>query len=115
MPFLNRDAYLVKPKKKYADWIRYVDETSKDESDESLLKESGTIYLLEELDSGSSDEAEAELSKYWRKIAASEFDTWWTNEDDWPRLKSIADFDEYFDSTYVEMVHDLCGTAITRE
>mgnify|MGYP001828166261 CR=1 FL=1 len=100
LPFLNRDAYLVKPTRKFADWVRDVDDTTKPEDPDVLLASSGTIYLLDELDTGDSAEAKAVMRSYWRRIAESEFEAWWTNEADWPRLISIADFDEYFTWIY---------------
>lgn len=106
-PFLNRDAYLIKRKQKYADWVHAVDETAKDDSIEDILSRSGTIYLIDELETGMHAEAEAELENHWRTIADAEFEGWWTNEDDWPELKNIADFLEYFEWSHVEMVHDL--------
>jgi hypothetical protein len=115
LPFLNRDAYLVKPKKKYTDWVCYVDETARSEDVDNLLASAGTIYLLEELDTGGSAEAETSLNRHWRGIAESEFESWWTNEADWPKLKCIADFEEYFSWTYVEMVYDLSTGRLTRE
>ena len=115
LPFLNRDAYLVKPKRKFAEWMRFVDETSTPEIEESLLSGCGTIYLLEELGSGSSTEAREELNGHWREIAASEFEAWWTNEPDWPKLTSIVDFEKYFEWTYVDMIHDLSTTSLLRE
>lgn len=115
LPFLNRDAYLVKPTKKFADWLRHVDETTEPRDADDLLGSPGTIYLFGELDTGERAEAEVAMRKHWKKIAASEFEGWWTNEADWPRLKSIADFDEYFDWVYVEMVNDLSSKTLLRE
>lgn len=114
-PFLNRDAYLIKPKKKYVDWVRYVDETAQPKDLESLLSSTGTIYLLEELATGDVAEAKSQLNRHWRAIAESEFDAWWTDADDWPKLKSVADFELYFDWTYVEMVFDLIPGSLLRE
>lgn len=115
LPFLNRDAYLVKPTKKFTGWLRYVDEKAEDKDADKLLASPGTIYLLDELDTGDSAEAAVVMQKYWREIAESEFEAWWTNEADWPRLSTIADFDEYFDWVYVEMINDLSSNILLQE
>ena len=115
LPFLNRDAYLVKPTKKFTDWLRYVDDATEPEDADNLLASPGTIYLLDELDTGDSAEAKVVMQNYWRRIAGSEFEAWWTNEPDWPRLNSIAEFDEYFTWIYVEMINDLSPKNLLRE
>ena len=115
MPFLNRDAFLVKPRKKFTDWLRYVDEEMKEDDADDLLASPGTIYLHDELKTGDRTEAEAVMQNSWRNIAESEFEAWWTNEPDWPRLTTIADFDEYFTWVYVDMINDLSPKSLLRE
>ena len=115
LPFLNRDAFLVRPRERFAHWLRSLDEDATKEDTEAMLNGHGTIYLVDEFATGGGQEAERYLAKNWRTIAASEFGGWWEDEDDWPRLAGFKQFEEFFQWSHVEMVHDMGRTSMTLE
>jgi hypothetical protein len=49
------------------------------------------------------------LEAYYLDIAASEFGSWWTDEQDWPPIRSLNDFFEYFECAPSETVVDLAA------
>lgn len=115
LPYLNRDAVVVKPKRKYLDWMRATDEEAATATDGELFRACGTIYLFEPLETATTAEAGEALHSHWREIATSEFEGWWTDEADWPTLKTFADFEAYFEWTYVELIADLGGPRLRLE
>lgn len=107
---LNRNAFIIRPTRKFFEWIRSLD--GFDEEEEMELEP--TIFLIDELASGSGGQSKA-LGKYWREIAETEFEAWWESQDDWPLLHSVEEFLEYFECRYSEMIHDLSTRELIRE
>ena len=112
-PCINRALITLKPKKKYLDWARSVGDGK--EVDEVKMEDFCNAYLIGEIDSSEKGEIRKNLGKYWREIAAEEFEAWWMLEDDWPELRSIKDFEEYFDWTFTELVMDLLDDVLEKD
>ena len=115
LQFLNRDAFVVRPRKRFCEWLQSVDDTFDSTNEASILADGGTIYLFDETGSGTKAEARVALKKHFKMIAAAEFDAWWTVEDDWAVLKTVDDFESYFEWSHVEMVCDLLKKRLERE
>ena len=109
---INRCVILIRPKKRYYEWGNNLEKTEEQHVEEGSF---GNAYLLKELDSGTKEEVRKALKKHWRRIADEEFVSWWTVEDDWPQLKSIKDFELYFEWNFTEIVFDLENTDLIRE
>ena len=104
---LNRSAVILTPKKKFLKWVNEVDKSGEFKLSDADIKRDPTIYLVDE--AILTDEAEIRLimDKNYLEIAIEEFASWWTDDRDWPVLKSLKDFEEYFLWKYYDMVVDV--------
>jgi len=104
MNFLQRDVVVVSPKKKYLNWAKSVfEDTTKLELQE--LGQASSAFLIDELDSHDATSCRVAMEVCWKKIAQEEFASWSTRTSDWPELKTLADFESYFEWK----IHDLFG------
>ena len=111
---INRCLVQVRPTEKYFEWGN-----SHEDAEDSYVTEKeswGNAYLIKEIESGTRDEVRKKLSSgYWKRIAEEEFSGWWNNPDIWPPLKTIKDFEIYFDWTHTELIFDLEKFEIIKE
>lgn len=105
-PFIDRCALIVRPTWKFAEWLRSLeDEFVPDEH--SVFSQ--TVYLVEESNLFDAAATAGVLEACYHDIAANEFSGWWTDESDWPQLRSLSDFLQYFEVSPSEIVVDLAG------
>jgi len=104
---LNRNAIVVRPTRKLNEWMRSLNGSEICETDDEP-----TVYLVTEQDA--EDESSA-LENHWRKIADAEFESWWVDERDWPKILNLQEFLEYFVCLYSEIVHDISPKRLVRE
>ena len=100
---LNRSAVIVRPKKPFCDWLRAVDY---EDAPEVALDEMGpTLYLVPDYE----DPADAEkiLRKVCDEIFCRELEGWYTDEDVWPKDRSLKVFKQWFDVQHYEVVEDV--------
>lgn len=108
IPLINRAAIIIWHKEAYFQWTESLDGDRPNSNE-------GNLYLIEDLQTGSPEEAGQLIRKYWREIAEEEFEAWCTDDEAWPRLKSIKDFGEYFRWEVRDMIHDLCDEPIEHD
>lgn len=106
---LNRNAVVVRPTQKLWEWLRSLDGSPAGE----YVEDEPTIYLITEQEA--EDAAVSALKGHWRKIADAEFEAWWVEPGDWPKISNLKGFQEYFTCSYTEIVHDLSPKKLERE
>lgn len=102
----NRAVLIVRPKQPYVDWAAQLDDSGvvpDSEGDE-------TVYLIPEFESDT--EAWEILEGLYAEVFARELECWCTDESAWPKNRSFAMFEEWFDIEYHSIVEDLCAYAI---
>ncbi len=110
---INRIAIHLRPKEKFLEWARTLD--GDQEFDGMDLEGFCNTYLLDEAMDSGRVAIRKHLAKYWKRIAIEEFSAWWQGEEDWPVLKTIKDFEEFFIWGYSEIVCDLGKIRLERE
>lgn len=100
---LNRSAVVVRARKPFLDWVRAVDD---DDGPEVTPDEMGpTLYLVPDYE----DPADAEkiLKKVCEEIFCRELEAWFTDEECWPRDRSLKRFKEWFEIEHLNLVEDV--------
>lgn len=105
--YIDRCALLVRPTWKFAEWLGQLDDAPLIDERSIFIQ---TVYLVDFVDQIDATNAVTLLEAYYLDIAASEFAAWWTEEDDWPVLRGLDDFFQYFECTPSETVIDLAAT-----
>ncbi len=108
LSMINRCAILIRYKEPFLKWAEALNGARPEDPN-------GNVYLAEETENGTREEVRLLLRKYWREIADEEFYGWWTEEKDWPELKTVRDFEKYFHWEYRELVGDLSDTTILHD
>jgi hypothetical protein len=103
--YIDRCALIVRPTWKFAEWVNSLDGGNFEETDVMIQ----TVYLVEFEESLDAAATADLLDYYYLDIAASEFGAWWTDEADWPPLRSLNDFFQYFECHPSETVIDLAA------
>lgn len=100
---INRSAVVVRPRKPFLDWVRACDDEG---VPEVTLEEMGsTLYLVPDYEDPV--DAQRVLKKVFAEIFCRELEAWFTDEECWPRDRSLARFREWFEIEHVEMVEDV--------
>ncbi len=113
-PIVNRDVILVKAKKPFIDWAKYVDTDNKlsDNEIEEVFSEHNA-YLIKETDDD--DEFEKVIKGEAGNIFESELLSWSLDETEWPANRSYKVFREWFEVTSSAMVFDTDISLLERE
>ncbi len=102
--YIDRCALVVRPTWKFVEWLNQLDcDPVEDETSVYLH----TVYLVEEIDQMDALGTTALLEIHFPNIAASEFGAWWTEPNDWPTVRTLQDFFQYFEVSASETVVDL--------
>jgi len=104
--YIDRCALIVRPTWKFAEWLRTLD-ADPIRDDTSVFIQN--VYLVEFVDQLDATATTAVLEVYYLDIAASEFGAWWTDEQDWPAIRNLNDFFQYFECAPSETVIDLAA------
>ena len=99
--YINRNAFIIKPRQPFIDWLKKIDGNSlfPHQIDEN------NIYLIKEKDS--SEDAEKWLMKNFEKFFEMELEAWLSNEKLWPSNRNYKMFREWFDVFHHSMIYDL--------
>jgi hypothetical protein len=98
---LNRSAVVVKPKKPFLDWVNSVDDSDGVTADD-LQK---TLYLVPDYEDP--EDAEKVLKKIYDDIFCNELAGWYTDEEIWPKDRSLKMFKQWFDVEHFDLVEDV--------
>ncbi len=104
--YIDRCALVVRPTWKFAEWVRGLD-AQQQYGDEDILIT--TVYLVEFADRLDAAATAAWLEAYYVDIAVSEFSAWWEDERDWPVVRGVNEFFQYFECIPSETVIDLAA------
>ena len=111
---INRGVFTVRGKEAFFEWVKKMDCREGLETFGGQDK-SYHAYLVEEEDCYDEVKERKMLTKHWKAIAAAEFEGWWTEIDDWPVLKNVADFEHYFEWSYADMVFDTSSAGLEKD
>ena len=103
---LNRAALIVRPKQPYMAWAAGLDDSELVPSFDGEQ----TVYLVPAFEDD--DEAEDVLAQVYAEIFEDQLFEWHTDEDAWPKGRTLAMFKEWFHIEMHSVVEDLCGYEI---
>lgn len=98
---INRNAFVVKPKKPYIDWANSVF----NDKPTDFSNEENNIYLIREM--GSNEEIAKWIRRNFDQIFQNELNDWCTDQKRWPQKRTYKLFTEWFDVEISSMVLDL--------
>lgn len=103
---LNRTALIVRPAQPYLDWAKSLDdsEVAPDPKGEQ------TVYLIPPYES--LEEGQARLPELFEHVFELELQDWHLVEEDWPKDRSVTQFNRWFDAEVHTIVEDLCADPI---
>ena len=106
MKIVNRGYIMVKPSIEFKKWIKEIN------NDLQFIDglEEGTCFLIEE-DFWEEDKI---LEKYFRKIYKQECYPVTEIESQWPNIKTLEDFNVYFQTEFGTFVYDLLSINLTK-
>lgn len=103
---LNRAALIVRPKEPYIAWARDLDDSGLVPSVEGEQ----TVYLIPGFEDD--DAAEKILAQVYAEVFEDQLFGWHTDEDAWPKRRTLAMFKDWFQIEMHSVVEDLCGYEI---
>lgn len=109
MSKINRSLIILRPKQRFLDWARSLDDESKDLTLESLNEDS-TAYLTPDIWYDS--DQEQFLKTCYDILFEEQLGGWWTNEAAWPKERDLDMFLEWFEVEFHSLVFDLCDEPI---
>ncbi len=98
---INRNAFVVKPKKPYFEWANSVF----DDIPNKFSTQENNIYLIREMDSNQA--IAMWIRRHFDQIFQNELNDWCTDEMKWPQKRTYKLFSEWFDIEICSMVLDL--------
>ena len=99
--YINRNAFVVKPKQPFKDWLNKLDGPQLF----PVEIEENNIYLVREMDS--SKDNEKWLKKNFEAIFTKELFNWHTDKQAWPQNRTYKMFCEWFSVEMHSMIYDL--------
>lgn len=106
---INRNCFIVKPKKPFFDWIN----TIFDDKMQIDKKEEHNVYLIREFDSN--EQIIAWIERNYKNIFENELNDWYTDESRWPKNRTLGVFKSWFEVEVNSMVIDLEDFEIEKE
>jgi|SRR6185437_3291122 len=102
MDTVNRLAIVVSPLEPYLAWARATlgDPTAVEAAAESFP----SVYLANEPDEFDADQL---IQKHYLMIFEEQLNSWDRDESIWPKRRTLAKFNEWFEAKVVDMVWDL--------
>lgn len=104
---INRHLFILLPKQPALDWILRVDPEPPDLTLESLRRDQDAFLVPD----GFADPQEAErwIRGRWKMLFESFLMGWYTEESWWPKKRTPAMFNDWFDIQYHSMVWDMAA------
>lgn len=112
---LNRQAFVVKIKKPFLDWVNSTASRLGDDAviGPEIASDSSTVYLVREMDHV--DGMQRWLKKNFDDIFVNELNNWFTDENLWPANRTYKMFCDWFEVSEHIMVLDLEDTPLDKE
>ncbi len=112
--FVNRSALIIKPTEKLIRWLKSVDTTISDSECDYILKSPGTVYLVDEMDTGQKNEIETIIKDRYKFILQHELFSLVPDESKWQERVTYQSFNEFFDVTAIREVLDVFENPIQK-
>ena len=104
MKLIKRNAVIIRAKYPVLEWIHSIAELELDEITLDEINEDATVLLIPEFETD--EEVEAYLREGKVFLLEQELENWTEEADVWPRPRTPALFDEWFEISYHSMVWD---------
>jgi|SRR5215467_5863891 len=104
MRMVNRCAVVVTPKQPFLTWLHRIDPSSHDIKMDDLRRDPSVYLFPECTDDGALTKL---LKKGCLRIFEQELESWDRNEESWPKDRSFAAFQQWFDHSIHRMVFDI--------
>lgn len=112
MQIINRNMFIVKPKEPYVDWINAQPDQKTPVTLSHFHRDCHTLLIPEVL---GDDEAHEYIQTFKLEIFDFELNSWIRDPKVWPKGRTSAMFDEWFDLEYHSMILDLAKDPLNRE
>jgi hypothetical protein len=112
MQIINRNLIIVRPKQPYVDWINAPPDQDPPVSLAYIQRDCHT-YLIPEM--VNEDEALEFVQALKREIFEIELNSWCRDPNIWPKNRTPAMFDEWFELEFHSMIFDLHWKPIRKE
>ncbi|MBL7161183.1 MAG: hypothetical protein ISS57_01150 [Anaerolineales bacterium] len=112
MKMVNRNSFVVKPKQPYVDWINAQPDQDTPVSLAEIHRDC-TTYLIPEMIG--EEDAQEYIQAFKLEIFAIELDSWYRDPKTWPKKRTLAMFDDWFDLEFHSMIFDLEKKPIFKE
>ena len=110
---VNRAILMLRYKEPALRWIIEADPAGRDE-DLTLdqVNQERTVYLVSDPDADTSDDVRAWVRRNWKVLFENELEGWYTDPALWPRDRSFATFEAWFDVECHTVLYDTVGSPI---
>lgn len=112
---INRAAVILKYKAPAVKWINEADPNAKGrEFDISLesVNEERTVYLIPEEDADNDAAFKKWIRRYYSTLFEWELEGWYTDEEMWPKDRTLELFNEWFEVQCHTVIEDTVGDPI---
>ena len=104
MELIKRNALVIRAKYPVLEWIHSIAELELDEITLEEINEDATVLLIPEFETDAEVDAYLQDGKVF--LLEQELENWTEEQDVWPRPRTPALFDEWFEVVYHSMVWD---------
>lgn len=104
MKLIKRNAVIIRAKYPLVEWLHSIAELELDEITLEEANEDATVLLIPEFETD--EEVAAYLQEGKVFLLEQELENWTEEQDVWPRPRTSALFDEWFEISYHSMVWD---------
>jgi len=113
---INRAAVILRYKEPAVAWINEVDPHS-DEPGITIdfVNDERTVYLIRDIDADTPEDLEEWIELNYDVLFESELDGWYTDEDLWPKYRSIKLFRKWFDIECHTVIVDTVESPIEKD
>ena len=100
---VNRSVLIVRAKQPFLDWLQSLPDPANITLDE--VNHDNTAYLIQDYESD--NEREKILAHCYDLILEDQLAGWWKDATDWPEIRDLETFKEWFDTEFHSLVIDL--------
>ena len=112
MKSITRNVIIVKPKEPFLAWLQSLPVPPEDLTLDELRRDSLCLLIPE---SDSEEAVIGLISKHYKKLFESELMAWHTVKREWPKKRTFAMFQEWFELEFHSEVIDLVDDPIEKE